>query len=108
LSAAALQKLMLYDWPGNIRELENVIERSVVLFPQRLLRPEDIELPCTVSLDPGESFQSLKARAIAQFERGYIQSLLQAHNGNISGAARAARKNRRAFWEIMRKHHIVR
>lgn len=106
LTNAAMQKLMLYDWPGNIRELENVIERSVVLSHQTLLDTEDIELFTDVVFKPDESFRSLKAKAIAQFERGYIQDLLRAHRGNITRAARAAGKHRRAFWEIMRKHKI--
>ena len=107
LTTAALHKLMLYDWPGNIRELENVIERSVVLSPQTLLRHEDLELPIAAPVEPGESFHSLKAKTIARFERAYIQDLLRAHKGNITRAALEAGKHRRAFWEMMRKHQIV-
>src|SRR5262249_569341 len=105
LSTAALQKLMLYDWPGNVRELENVIEASVVFSRQAVLRAEDIKLPIPVTA-AGESFQMLKAKVIAQFERGYIQELLRANQGNITKAALAAGKHRRAFWEVMRKHRI--
>jgi DNA-binding NtrC family response regulator len=106
LTSAAIYKLMLYDWPGNVRELENVIERSVVLCPRVLLRPEDIRLPTPAAVEERESFQALKAKTITQFERSYIQELLRAHHGNISRAARAAGKHRRAFWEMMRKHQI--
>lgn len=107
LSAAAVQKLMLYDWPGNVRELENVVARSVALSCQPLLGPDDIELAVQSAPDSDESFQSLKARMIAQFECGYIQALLRTHDGNITKAARAAGKHRRAFWEIMRKYRIT-
>jgi DNA-binding NtrC family response regulator len=106
LTTAAEQKLMLYDWPGNVRELENVIERAVVLSPHAILRSEDIELPAGIEVTPGESFHSLKSKMISQFERGYIQELLRSHDGNITRAARAAGKHRRAFWEMMRKHGI--
>lgn len=107
LSAAAVQKLMLYDWPGNVRELENVVARSVALSHQPLLGPDDIALAVPTTLDSDESFQSLKARMIAHFECGYIQALLRTHDGNITKAARAAGKHRRAFWEIMRKYRIT-
>jgi two-component system, NtrC family, response regulator GlrR len=107
LTKEAAQKLMFHDWPGNVRELENVIERSVVLSRQRLLQMEDIELPNPVAGETGESFQTLKAKTIARFERGYIRDLLRAHNGNITKAAEAAGKHRRAFWEMMRKHEIT-
>jgi DNA-binding NtrC family response regulator len=53
-----------------------------------------------------ESFQRAKARTIADFEKSYIEKLLIDCDGNISKAARAAQKNRRAFWELMRKHQI--
>ncbi len=54
----------------------------------------------------GESFQEAKAKVVSAFEQRYLNSLLQTHQGNISRAARAANKNRRAFWELLRKHEI--
>jgi len=104
LTATALDKLKLYDWPGNIRELENVIERSVVLCPRSVLEPEDIQLPLRV--EEGGCFQTAKAKVISEFERAYLQSFLPEHDGNITAAAMAAGKDRRAFWHLMRKHHI--
>ncbi|MCK7495863.1 MAG: hypothetical protein MZW92_36525 [Comamonadaceae bacterium] len=53
-----------------------------------------------------ESFQAAKARAVAQFERRYIEQALASCDGNITHAAGAVAKNRRAFWQLMRKHGI--
>jgi DNA-binding NtrC family response regulator len=106
LSEAAMQKLMSYDWPGNIRELENTIERAVMLSESERLNDSDILLPESDVSGDGESFQQSKTRIIVQFERTYIQRLMVAHNGNVTQAARAAKKNRRAFWELIRKHNI--
>jgi DNA-binding NtrC family response regulator len=105
LSPEAIQKLTFYDWPGNIRELEHTIERAMVFSVTSDLSDGDIVLP-TQTRKPGESFQQAKAKVIEQFERDYIQRLLISCNGNISQAAQAARKNRRAFWELIRKHRI--
>lgn len=105
-SPDALQLLLLLDWPGNVRELEHVIERAVVLSDRRVIRKEDIVLPSPETVVHVESFQEAKDRVIAQFETAYIQSFLLAHDGNITKAAQAAKKNRRAFWELIRKHHI--
>lgn len=102
----AVQKLLLYDWPGNIRELQNVIERAVVFSTGLVLSNEDIMLPKAEAALGEESFQQAKARIIVQFEKNYITGLLVASNGNISLAARKAKKNRRAFWELMKKHKI--
>ncbi len=105
-TSEALQKLIVYDWPGNIRELENVIERAVVFSKQMVIESDDVVLPRSEAVASAESFKSAKAKTIAQFEKDYIQGLLLANQGNITQAAKAAEKNRRAFWELMRKHKI--
>ena len=58
-------------------------------------------------LPQAESFKKMKARVVEQAERTYLKSLLIAHEGNITRAAAAAQKNRRAFFELLRKHNIV-
>lgn len=102
----ALQRLMLYEWPGNVRELEHVVERAVVLSEESVIRQANIVLPQTKAAEVNESFQEAKTRVINQFERSYIQGLLAAHQGNITRAANTAQKNRRAFWQLIRKHGI--
>jgi two-component system response regulator GlrR len=104
-TAEAMQKLMIYEWPGNVRELENVIERAIIFSSQPLIQPADIQIAQPEPLAP-ESFRTAKAKAVEQFERKYIQSLLLANQGNITRAAQAAAKNRRAFWELIRKYKI--
>jgi len=58
------------------------------------------------SANEPETFRAAKRRVIANFERHYLTRILMRHAGNISMAARAAQKHRRAFWELMRKHQI--
>jgi two-component system response regulator GlrR len=107
LSTGAVQKLQSHSWPGNVRELENVIKSAVVLTDSEIVRGEDIRLP-NPDLPPGEenSFQELKARAVLSFERHYLVNCLRTHRGNVSEAARAAKKDRRAFFELLRKHRL--
>jgi len=102
-SAEAVQKLLLYHWPGNVRELEHIVERAVLLTAHVVISAADIGLP---HADEVESFHQAKSKVIIQFERDYVQGLLLAYQGNIAKAARAAQKNRRAFWQLLRKHHI--
>jgi DNA-binding NtrC family response regulator len=106
IAPGAMQKLLSYDWPGNVRELRNIIERAVVFSSERSLLTGDINLPQTEVVLAAESFQEAKTKVINQFEKKYIHSLLVTHAGNISRAAQTAGKNRRAFWELMRKHEI--
>jgi len=105
-SAQAKQKMLMYDWPGNVRELEHVIERAVVLTDNELMQETDIMLSRRETQTHLESFRVAKTKSIAQFERRYIQDLLLAYEGNVTRAAAAARKNRRALWELIRKHQI--
>jgi DNA-binding NtrC family response regulator len=102
LSAGALQKLRLYDWPGNVRELEHSIASAVAMAGREVIESDDLNLPCEAKETSGKSYREAKAR----FERAYVEDLLSAHQGNITKAAQAAHKNRRAFWELIRKHRI--
>ncbi len=101
----ALRILEAYDWPGNVKELENVMERAVIFSMDGSIGDGDILLPRHRETDH-ESFREAKSLMVAQFEQNYIRKLLRAHGGNISRAAKAARKNRRAFWELIRKYEI--
>jgi two-component system, NtrC family, response regulator GlrR len=106
ISPAALEMFMGYDWPGNVRELENVIERAVAFSSKALLDVKDICLPEEEACLGAKTFREAKSQAVTQFEKQYIQELLSTHQGNISQSARAARKDRRAFYELIRKHKI--
>lgn len=106
LASDAIEKLLFYDWPGNVRELEYIIERAIVFSPRAVIQGHDIDLPQQKTTVPLESFKEAKAKVVDQFERDYIQCLLLVHHGNISRAAQAAQKNRRAFWQLIRKHQI--
>lgn len=114
LTPAALERLFLYDWPGNVRELEHVIERAVLLAGTPMLDSDDLDLPAPAKPRAGgcgpirtvESFRAAKGRVVQQFERSYIEHLLACCRGNVTQAAQQAGKNRRAFFELMRKYAI--
>jgi two-component system, NtrC family, response regulator GlrR len=106
LSDETVRKLLLHPWPGNVRELEQVIERAVALSGEQEITETAIVF-ASGEPDAGmESFREAKARFVEEFEKRYIEKLLLIHRGNISRAARTAQKDRRAFWELIRKHGI--
>jgi DNA-binding NtrC family response regulator len=110
LSPAAMQRLLAHAWAGNVRELRHTIERSLLMAQGQRVEAEHIEFdgqtPATAAAVVDESFHSAKARVVRDFERGYLEQLLCASRGNVTQAARAAKKDRRAFFELMRKHQI--
>ncbi len=106
ITPAAVQRMILHEWPGNVRELENVIERSVVFAKEGIIDVDDVGLSCSNSDGTNESFQAAKAKIVERFEQDYINGVLLANQGNITRAALMAKKNRRAFWALIRKHKI--
>ena len=105
-STEAMQLLMAHHWPGNVRELEHAIERAIVLCEGLILEARDLVISPAVRTGVQQSLQEAKAKEIARFERDYIQGLLSACKGNITRAAQVAKKNRRAFWQLIQKHQI--
>jgi len=83
--AEALLRLQSHPWPGNIRELRNVVERAAVVATSRFIRVEDLNLNEPANLAPtGEAFLTL-----AEMERQHIAEALRRFEGNIKGAAEA-------------------
>jgi two-component system response regulator GlrR len=105
-SSNAIQLLLSYDWPGNVRELEHAVERAVVLSTQSVIQKTDLSLSDFETPVRQVSFREMKSRIIEQFEKTYIRELLLVYQGNITKAAQAAQKDRRAFWQLIRKHQI--
>jgi len=105
-SADALQALLTYEWPGNVRELEHLIECAAALSDHTVVDAPALKVPGRDEPAYHESFHDAKVRAVAQFEKSYLQRVLAAHQGNITQAARTAQKHRRAFWQLLRKYGI--
>jgi DNA-binding NtrC family response regulator len=106
LSDEVLHLLMIHNWPGNVRELEHAIQRAIVSCESEIIQTKDLLLSNSRLDHRQGSLQEAKAREIARFEKNYIQGVLSICKGNITRAAQIARKNRRAFWELIRKHKI--
>jgi DNA-binding NtrC family response regulator len=106
---SALEALIDHEWRGNIRQLEHVVGRAVAFaFHEEIIRADHLELggaprPCEAVT---ASLRESKRRLIEEFERSRLCAYLAAHDGHIGRAAQAAGKNRRAFWELMRKYSI--
>jgi two-component system, NtrC family, response regulator GlrR len=109
LAAATLRQLSQYHWPGNIRELYNVIQRAFVFTEGTEILPVHIgDRHNQLASIPKENFRKARSRAIEAFERSYIEELLRETNGNISRAATLAQKERRSFGRLVKRYAIRR
>jgi len=87
-SKAALKKIAKHDWPGNIRELRNAVERAVVMGNGEIIRPEDLPI-LALSTSPPKIPQNLSLKeAVAQFKTDFIIANLKQTGGNRSEAAK--------------------
>jgi transcriptional regulator with GAF, ATPase, and Fis domain len=120
VSDKAIELLQSYSWPGNVRQLENAVERGVVLARTEILEVEDLPREVSenrVDIDVGapRTYQELlqakkKARTIAvqQLEREFLLRSLTRNNWNVSRAAQETNMDRRQFHNLMKQHDIRR
>src|SRR5438128_8492841 len=110
ISAEALDLLNRYAWPGNLRELENIIERAVVLALERSIEPEHLPLhlqePRGLSGPSEDGLLAGKERLVREFERQAVLRLLRESRGNVSAAAKKAKITRRNFHRLLLKYRI--
>ena len=88
-SSKALSEMKKYDWPGNIRELQNSVERCLILRKTEIIEPEDLNLSKSLDGDTLE-IPDIPAEGISleEFEKGLIMKAMQKSSGNRSQAAR--------------------
>ena len=98
----AVEQLVTAAWPGNVRQLYNVIEQSVALattplipasLVQQAIQNEDTELT---------SFEQARRK----FEREYLAQLLKITDGNVTNASRMAKRNRTEFYKLLQRHQL--
>ncbi len=127
----ALQRLMLYEWPGNVRQLKNVIERAVILcegeiletnhFPEielsaginepasEIINPENLLAVTPVTNEELKQMkQELRQQVSQQLEKNFILNALIQHNWNVTLAAEKVGIQRTNFQALMKKHDIRR
>ncbi len=111
-SPEAVDLMKHYPWPGNLRELENSIERAVVLAPGRQIETDHLPFHSKqlspIGVTTAESFVQGKARVVVLFEREAVTRFLKGARGNISLAAQKAGITRRNFHRLIAKHSINR
>lgn len=98
----ALELLISADWPGNVRQLQNVIEQTVVLATTQIIPLNLLEKALHAS---SKSIIPLDV-AKQQFEQNYLINILKTTQGNVAQAAKLAKRNRTEFYRLLERHQI--
>lgn len=101
-SPEALSMLAAATWPGNVRQLLNVVEQAVAMASAPVIGTQLLE---GILADSGEQFPTFN-EARAEFERLYLHKILRMTDGNVSQAALLAGRNRTDFYKLLSRHGI--
>ena len=114
ISPDALDILQNYSWPGNIRELKNMVERLSILAGGDKIEIRDLPHSITDIANANVSssyvtalpFKEAKEKWLTDFEQRYLEQILEKFNGNITRAAQASGVNRKTFQRLIAKYEI--
>ncbi|HGF0770680.1 TPA: two-component system response regulator GlrR [Kluyvera georgiana] len=101
-STDAMKRLMAANWPGNVRQLVNVIEQCVALTSSPVISDALVEQ----ALEGENTALPTFVEARNQFELNYLRKLLQITKGNVTHAARMAGRNRTEFYKLLSRHEL--
>jgi len=99
----AVELLATADWPGNIRQLQNVVRQNVALSQTPIIPVEMVQQ----SLGGGPGRLPSFDEARDEFTRSYLSQILQITGGNVSQAARLAKRNRTDFYKLLGRHQLT-
>lgn len=103
LTSRAHELLRDYSWPGNVRELDNRLKRAMVMARGEWIDADELApFPATTSDENLPAFREAKAT----FEKDYVVRALRITRGNVAAAARLAAKDRKDFYDLMKRHAI--
>jgi len=116
VSRPAMRKLLRHSWPGNIRQLDHVIQRALILAEGDAILPEHLALdegepePAGAGLDFNDQLplDEVRDRLVERLERTYLERALQRHRGSIRKTAQQACLSERSVYEKLKKYHIDR
>jgi two-component system response regulator GlrR len=101
-SPEAMELLISAPWPGNVRQLLNVVEQTVALTTTPVIPASLVQRALQGDGDVIESFEDARRR----FERDYLVRLLRLTDGNVAQAARLAKRNRTEFYRLLSRHDL--
>ena len=113
ISNEAMETLQAYPWPGNVREVQNIISRAFYMCNSEIIQMQDLPLPITnnqfsVNSDMlSLSYKNAKEQIFEKFELEYLSHHLKKNEGNISKTAEECGLDRRSIHRLIKKYNII-
>jgi two-component system nitrogen regulation response regulator NtrX len=108
VSPAAMRLLQSNDWPGNVREVRNVVERLMIMVADEEVRPEHLQVRAAEGTMAGSGELTTLKEARERFERRYVEQVVDACGNNMSQAARVLGLERSHFYRKLRSLGLLR
>lgn len=102
-SPDAMEMLIAAPWPGNVRQLQNIVEQTVVLSTTPLVPATLVQKALQDDIGSIVPFELARKN----FERDYLIKLLKATNGSVTQASRLAQRNRTEFYKLLQRHQLT-
>ena len=99
----AIELLATVDWPGNVRQLRSVVHQNVAMSPTEVISKEIVQAAVEGAKHRLPSFDDARD----DFTRNYLMQILQITGGNVSQAARLAKRNRTDFYKLLARHQLT-
>ncbi len=99
----AVEVLVSADWPGNVRQLENIVRQNIALATSPIISAELVQAALGMGPQRLPSFDEARD----EFTRNYLSQILQITGGNVSQAARLAKRNRTDFYKLLSRHQLT-
>ena len=106
LDPRAMEALVRYDWPGNIRELANVMERAQILAEGGTITPDDLPETLLSTLAVVQLMESVSPDSLDGVEKHHVAEVLNRHGGNKVHAAKALGVSRRSLYRLIEKYGL--
>jgi len=106
ITSSAMKILLNHDYPGNVRELENIIEHAFILCRENYITAKNLPEYLSNRL-PAAPVKGNQRQLIDNFEKKLIEETLKQHGGNLQRAAKALGIHRSTLWRKMKKNNIT-
>ena len=103
LAPGAMDVLINAPWPGNVRQLENVVQRTAALSTAPVIHEALVREALTVE----DQYLPSLTQAREQFEHDYLVKVMRLTDGAVAAAANLAQRNRTDFYKLLKRHNIV-